>query len=526
MTPLGWIFLLLLAVALAVATALRRRPAARISDAQRLEPRDDRSGLGLSEVRPVSRPVSVPTATPVTVEARATPAAPAAWIDDVLDDLDEDPPLEPTDTEALGAEILDTNDLATDAPATEAQAAEAPNDEAPTDEAPDDAVWTFDASAAPPAPLSGAAFVHTDQTLWPDGADAAALLVASLAAHLGGSVAVVRHDGPAYVVEMLAGAAARAAAPPPMDADGHPLHRIPQDGVLSLLDDADGAALTYHTAAVGQVVARTLAAEPAARVLLVADVPPDAPELDRQTAALVDHYAALLAGLTIVPPAQAWEDDLVDAGLVDGRDFPDADLEADRAEDETSLSADGDEAFDDEMPGGEAPAETGGEAPDEAEGPPAALPPDATVRDVVAQPGARRATPPPPPRAVILNAEMDAARRDRRLLVFALVTLADAETVLRGGSDDVVRAEAALRERLSAAPAVRRVEPFGDLLFGAFLDAEGPEVVRWAERLSGAGKPLLVGAVPAQGSPDLVRAAATDALQSAYEREVTCVVAG
>ena len=58
-----------------------------------------------------------------------------------------------------------------------------------------------------------------------------------------------------------------------------------------------------------------------------------------------------------------------------------------------------------------------------------------------------------------------------------------------------------------------------------FLDAEGPEVVGWAERVSRLGRPLLVGAVPANGAPDLVRAAATSALQSAYEREVVCVVA-
>ena len=96
---------------------------------------------------------------------------------------------------------------------------------------------------------------------------------------------------------------------------------------------------------------------------------------------------------------------------------------------------------------------------------------------------------PPPPRGVILAGEIDAARRDRRLLVFALVTVADAETVLRGGADGVVRAEAALRQRLTAGAGVRRVEPFGDLLFGVFLDAEGPEVVAWAERLSAAGPP-------------------------------------
>ena len=575
MTLLGWIFLLALAAALATATALRRRPAARISAARgaverQLPPRDDLAGLGLSDVRPVSAARAV-APTPVPVAARpaqpaaqpaARPTSPdqtpsAAWIDRVLDDRPvadvprSDPPGDPSSeapaAEALGAERLDAETLDVgelDGDASTVSATPA----APQAQPADDTVWTFDAAAVPPvipdarpAPAASPApaYVRPGQTLWPAGSDAAAFLVASLASRLGGSVAVVYHDGAAYTPEMVAGpAAATAAAAPVMRAADHPLDRVPQDGVLSLLGDTDGHTLSYHAepaVAVGQALARTLAPPPAARVLLVADIPPGAAEVDRDTARLVDHYAALLADLTQVPTADRRPDDETD-------DEADTEVPAEALAEAPAASADdaGDElSWEDDLlagataldlPPGEFPAVTPAERSASARAgasdtPPASDGPE-PARATVAKPGSRRAAAPPPPRAVILNAEIDAARRDRRLLVFALVTLADAETVLRGGADDVVRAEAALRERLSAAPAVRRVEPFGDLLFGAFLDAEGPEVGRWAERLSASGRPLLVGAVPAVGAADAVRAAATDALQRAYETEAVCVVAG
>ena len=465
----------------------------------------------------------------------ATPSGTAGtWIDDVLDDSNPRRGETPgaADAEVAVSSVETTAAVEADA-SVEVHAAEAPGafgddvldadvlavaeldaatPEPPAIAASDDTVWTFDHAAADapePALVSGLAYVRAAQTLWPGGAAPAAHLTASLASRLGGSVAVVRHGGGAYVVEMLAGPAALSGrAATLMAAAGHPLHRIPQDGVLSLLGDADARALTYHEdpgAAVGQAVARTLAGPPQARVLLVADLPPDAPALDRDTAALVGHYADVLAGLTTAPPADEPEEPDVLG--------PD-DADALRADADGSAEPDGDAGADAGEDGGE---EAGGDAPQDEDAEPNA--------EAVAQPGQPRGAPPLPPRGVILNAEIDAARRDRRLLVFALVTVADVETVVRGGADGVVRAEAALRQRLTAAPAVRRVEPFGELVFGVFLDAEGPEVVAWAERVSASGVPLLVGAVPASGSGEIVRATAMAALQSAYEKETVCVLA-
>ena len=526
----------------------------------RLPPRDDLAGLGLSEVRPASaaRPVAQ-IATPIAARpvepaprlAAAAPTASVAWIDEVLDDgpaaasrldvpgdLSNDDPDEALAVEALVAETLDARDLDGGLPDVPAAPTARPASPA------DDTVWTFDDDAAPSvasdarsAPSVVPAYVRPGQTLWPGGSDAAALLVASLASRLGGSVAVVHGDRAAYTPEIVAGpAAATAAAAATMRAADHPLDRVPQDGVLSLLGDADGAALSYHAgAAVGQVLARSLAPPPAARVLLVVDVPPGTPEVDRDTARLVDHYADLLADLTQIPAVERTGDEAEPEGPAEASVGSSADGEDDLSWEDYLLAGTVSpglppaESSTAEPPASDLGADTGADtgaedapAEDAAE---RAVPEPDSGRATVAQPGARRPAPPPPPRAVILNAEIDAARRDRRLLVFALVTLADAETVLRGGADDVVRAEAALRERLSAAPAVRRVEPFGDLLFGAVLDAEGPEVRRWAERLSASGRPLLVGAVAAVGAADAVRTAATDALQRAYETEAVCVVA-
>ncbi len=544
MTLLAWIVLLLIAAAVAAATVMRKRPAARISEAQRLRvpapSRDDLAGLGLSSVRPATprddgpRPVTpkAPAATPVS----AAPAASPAWIDAALDGPTEAlgtevPDAADLDDDALGAEPLDPADLdaapvprrvpspkdAEDALTTRSDAGALASGEPPD---PDDTtVWTFDhaaaATASPAAlaetPETRPAYVRDGQVLWPEGDAAPALLAASLAARLGGTVAVLRHDGQDYLVELLAGDADDGTAPAPLPAEGHPLHRVPQDGVLSLL--GSGAALPYHDAP-RQTLVQTLAEPPHARVLLVADVPPGAPDVDGATATLVSGYASLLAGLTHAPLAP-------DGGVAWPPDAPDLpDLPDEAPADEALGEAPSDQMLDDEMttepdlePDAEAPES---EALDASEAP--------RVGDIVARPGAPRAAP-RTSRGIILMGEIDAARRDRRLLVFALVTLADAEAVIRAGDAGVVRAEAALRQRLTAARAVRRVEPFGSLLFGVFLDAEGPEVVQWAERLSAQGHPLLVGAVPAVGSEEAVRTAATDALQSAYERAVVCVVA-
>ena len=135
--------------------------------------------------------------------------------------------------------------------------------------------------------------------------------------------------------------------------------------------------------------------------------------------------------------------------------------------------------------------------------------------------------PAPVPRAVLIEQEQEAACAEDRPLAFALVTLADAEDRLtQDDPAEVAQAETALRGRLEAAEGVRRVEPFGDLLFGAFVDRDPGGMADWCTELSAADPPLFIGAVaPAAGEPRAVRDAAAEALRDAYERRGTQIVA-
>ncbi|MGB3545320.1 hypothetical protein [Rubrivirga sp.] len=132
----------------------------------------------------------------------------------------------------------------------------------------------------------------------------------------------------------------------------------------------------------------------------------------------------------------------------------------------------------------------------------------------------------PVPRAVIIGQEQDAAEADDRPLAFALVTLADAEEILTTQPPEVAaKATAALLDRLETADHVRRVEPFGDLLFGTFIDADADGAAAWCQTLSASDPPLFIGAVaPADGEPQAVRAAATSALRDAYDQQQARVV--
>jgi hypothetical protein len=132
----------------------------------------------------------------------------------------------------------------------------------------------------------------------------------------------------------------------------------------------------------------------------------------------------------------------------------------------------------------------------------------------------------PVPRATIIAEEQAAARDAERPLAFALVTLADAEERLTGHAPEAVaRAEADLRERLASAPDVRRIEPFGDLLFGVFLGLAPTGAAAWCDRLASGDPPLFIGAVaPADGDPTDVRNAAARALHDAYDQKRTRVV--
>ena len=132
----------------------------------------------------------------------------------------------------------------------------------------------------------------------------------------------------------------------------------------------------------------------------------------------------------------------------------------------------------------------------------------------------------PVPRAVIIEREQAAARSQGRPLAFALVTLADAEEILtRHTAAEAAQASAALRDRLEDADHVRRVEPFGDLLFGAFVERDPEGAAAWCRDLSASDPPLFIGAVaPADGEPQAVRDAAASALRDAYDQQRTRIV--
>ncbi|MDT7856105.1 hypothetical protein RQM47_05585 [Rubrivirga sp. S365] len=371
MSTLGWFLLLLVAAAVAWVVLRGRRATPPPRPALG---RDDLTSLGLSEVR-----AREPGASPVR-ESSASPARAAA-------------PPRP-------------------GPARPAPAAAPP------------------ALARPSGPVADGE-VSPDATLWPDGAEPARHLLAALAAHAGGAAGVLRYDAEAdaYVAEAAAGAR----LPEPLPADRCPLHRAPQDGELTLLDEPSG--MGPFT---GDVLVRALAAPPAARAFLVV-----APAHADAAVGQVGPFADLLAGLSDLAPA---------------------------------------------------------------------APP----------------VPARPSRAAVIREEQEAAEVEGRPLAFALVTLADAEEILaREAPDEVAEAEAGLRRRLADHPAVRRTEPFGDLLVGAFLDLDPDGVAAWCESTSASAPAVFIGAVaPVDGDAADVRAAAADALHDAYEQQRAQVVAG
>ena len=114
----------------------------------------------------------------------------------------------------------------------------------------------------------------------------------------------------------------------------------------------------------------------------------------------------------------------------------------------------------------------------------------------------------PVPRAVLLAAEIASAREAGRPLAFALVTRADAEAALADGDADTVTT--ALGAEIALADPVRRAEPFGDLVVGAFIDADADGARAWAETLEdGAFRVGLV--APADYDAEALRADAEEA---------------
>ena len=408
MPLVGW--LLLFAVVVAIGYVLfRRRQSARRPSLRLPEvpDEDNLTSLGLSEVR-----VAAPAA------ARTTEEAP-------------DPARE---FDAPRPEPVATPDDAP-RPARSREEETRPPAEAPAPAA----------RAAPPD--EPAARLRPGAELWAGGEAAVSHLLASLAAHVHGTAAVLRAEGDHYAIEGLAGDGDDL----PESTDGGPLDRVPQDDLLTVLPEALGPLADL----VGgpRAYARALAPEPAPRVYLV--VGTDQTDDDPVAVAQLERYADLLASL-------------VDLGDGDPQDEVDASAEAD------------------------ASAENGA----------------------------------PVPRAVLIADEQEAAAAAGRPLAFALVTLADAEKLLEAGGPDLSAAQAALRQRLEDAPHAQRVEPFGDLLVGVFLDLEPGPMAAWCDDLASGDPPVFIGAVaPADGDAGAVRDAAAEALQDAYRHRTAQVVA-
>lgn len=344
------------------------------------------------------------------------------------------------------------------------------------------------------------------------------MLVGSLAAYLKGTVAVLRASDGQYHVDALS--VAKSLAPRPIPRDGSPIDKIVADGGLTELNAAARSALSYHldpAEAVGQAVAIGLAAPPARRVLLIADTPPGAEPITEQSARLILQYAGILAGLSDLeePPAadEPADTDQTDGTVLDTAEPPPAD-EFDESEALHEPSAVDDEGV------------SASDVP---------VPPETakTTVEPSVEPSVEEDpfAPPPVPRLSILDEEVLSAERTSRTLSFGIVTLDNAEEVLQGDATLIAAESAALQERLESCPLVRRVETFGDLIVGIFLN--GALSAHMHDELGFVLKeePMLrAGLAQATGigghvRSEAVRGAATAALERAFDEQLLIVFA-
>ena len=130
----------------------------------------------------------------------------------------------------------------------------------------------------------------------------------------------------------------------------------------------------------------------------------------------------------------------------------------------------------------------------------------------------------PTRRAIILQ-EMSFARNNNTPLILALAYRSDAEKIESGGGTAVAEAERNFRLFLEDHSDGHRLERFGDLMYGIFLNAEFEEAETWAFDLQDAADadeiPLILGVARLrdQVEPDALRADAVNALSSAMSKE-------
>lgn len=132
------------------------------------------------------------------------------------------------------------------------------------------------------------------------------------------------------------------------------------------------------------------------------------------------------------------------------------------------------------------------------------------------------------PRRDIIAEEMHRARAEQRPLALVLLYLNMAEEIAADGDESVNEAEAILEGRLREVAGDRRIEHFGELIYGVFYSAEATTVEPWVvslqEQLRDESGPLEAGVSIGIAllkdrhlSPESLRADATEALREAYE---------
>ena len=144
-------------------------------------------------------------------------------------------------------------------------------------------------------------------------------------------------------------------------------------------------------------------------------------------------------------------------------------------------------------------------------------------------------TPATRPRREIIAEEIEHAQTHERSLALALVYLNQAETVADDGEEAVSEAEAALERRLRRETPDGRVERFGELTYGVFLETGVAQAESWATRVqdqlaqeTGALEGGVSIGIALLGerhrTPDALRDDATKALQAAYQTGTSTIL--
>lgn len=149
----------------------------------------------------------------------------------------------------------------------------------------------------------------------------------------------------------------------------------------------------------------------------------------------------------------------------------------------------------------------------------------ALLQTMLAHPQAEPPSRVAPTRRAIISQEMSHARSNNIPLILALAYRADAESIENNGGTAIAEAERNFRLFLEDHSVNCRLERFGDLMYGVFINADPDVVEDWALRMQDAadaeGIPLVLGAARMrdQVEPDALRADAVNALSTAMNKD-------